>query len=177
MNEGRDTMTSNEQLLHAYHDGELSRLARWRFERVLRRSPELRAELERLGELRDLLRARDAAEPAPDLWDAIALRLPAADARRDERASGATLGARPAAGLLWWIKPIGALAATAAVAGLLLYGGSWQETPATTGQVVRWIDSGERSVMVLDDVPDTTIIWVFDAKTEGAWLGGGREEA
>ncbi|MCA9512128.1 MAG: zf-HC2 domain-containing protein, partial [Myxococcales bacterium] len=34
--------------LHAYHDGELGALARWRFERALRRSPALRAELDAL---------------------------------------------------------------------------------------------------------------------------------
>ena len=39
--------------LHAYHDGELSGFARWRFERRLRRSPELQRELAaltRIGE-------------------------------------------------------------------------------------------------------------------------------
>lgn len=173
MSEGRETMMSNEQQLHAYHDGELSGVARWRFERRLRRSPELRAELARLEDLRGLLRAHDAAGPAPNLWDAIALGLPAADARRPP----AVRETGPGAGLLWWLKPVGVVAATAAVAGLVLYGGLWQEPPASTGGVVRWIDSGERSVMVLDDEPDTTIIWVFDGRSEGARIGGRRDEA
>lgn len=164
-------MTSNEQLLHAYHDGELSRLARWRFERRLRRSPALRAELESLESLRGLLRGREADQPGPDLWDAIALGLPAIDAQRAEARGGA------GAGLGWWLKPLGAVAATAAVAAIVLYGESWLETPATAGGVVRWIDSGGRSVMVLDDQPDTTIIWVFDGATEGARIGGRRDEA
>ena len=166
-------MSSNEEMLHAYHDGELSGFARWRFERRLRRKPALQAELERLGALRDLLRSRDAAEPAPDLWDTIALRLPAADAERQEgRAEAAG-----SSGLLWWLKPVGAVAATVAVAMVAVYGGFWQEAPVATGGVVRWIDSGERSVMVLDDDPDTTIIWVLDGVAEGAWIGGRRDEA
>ena len=37
--------------LNAYHDGELSRLRRWIFERRLARSPGLRAELEALKRL------------------------------------------------------------------------------------------------------------------------------
>lgn len=165
-------MTSNEQLLHAYHDGELSWLARWRFERRLRRSPALRAELSNLEDLRGLLRSRDADLPAPDLWDAIARGLPAIDARRADRQAGGA-----AAGLGWWLKPVGAVAATAAVAAIVFYGGSWLETPVHAGGVVRWIDSGGRSVMVLDDQPDTTIIWVFDSATEGARIGGRRDEA
>ncbi|MGH0029582.1 MAG: hypothetical protein ACQGVC_07315, partial [Myxococcota bacterium] len=88
MSEGRNEMTTHEELLHAYHDGELSGFARWRFERELRRNPVLRGELDRLSTLRDLLRARDRAEPSPDLWDAIALRLPAEDARRGEAHEG-----------------------------------------------------------------------------------------
>ncbi|MGH0028210.1 MAG: hypothetical protein ACQGVC_00340, partial [Myxococcota bacterium] len=69
-------------------------------------------------------------------------------------------------------------AATAAVAMVALYVGLWPEAPAASGGVVRWIDSGERSVMVLDDQPDTTIIWVLDgATTEGAWIGGTRDQA
>jgi anti-sigma factor RsiW len=178
-NEGRETMNANEPLLHAYHDGELSGLARWRFERRLRRSPELRAELGRLEHLRGLLRTRDGDEPGPDLWGAIALRLPALDAAahegRDETVRGRAAGG-PGPGLSWWLKPAGAVVATAAVAGIVVYGGDWQEAP-TSGGVVRWLDSGGRSVMVLDDEPDTTIIWVLDGATDGAWIGGRRDEA
>ena len=159
-------MNSNEQQLHAYHDGELSGLRRWRFERRLRRSPKLRADLARLEELGGLLRGRDGAEPAPDFWHAIARGLPALDARGAEAGSGRALGG-PGVGLSWWLKPVGAVAATAAVALIVVYGGAWQETPVPAGGVVRWIDSGNRSVMVLDDEPDTTIIWVLDGNNEG----------
>jgi len=159
-------------MLHAYHDGELSGFQRWRFERALRRSPGLRAELDSLSALGRLLRDQDAGEPSPDLWGAIALRLPAVDARRAEAAEAPPVWSLPS----WWIKPIGAVAATAAVAMVAFYGGFFAEAPAAAGGVVRWIDSGERSVMVLDDDPDTTIIWVLDAATDGAWIGGRRDE-
>ena len=164
------------QNLHAYHDGELSGFQRWRFERTLRRSPELRAELEALTTMRDVLLEGEAAEPSPDLWDAIALRLPAVDA---QRAAG-TVEAAPATPAFlapsWWLKPMGAVAATAAVALVAVYGGLFTEDPVSTGGVVRWIDSGERSVMVLDDDPDITIIWVLDSAVEGALRGGRRDE-
>lgn len=161
------------ETLQAYHDGELSRLARWRFERVLRRRPDLRAELGRLAELRRELRALDAAAPAPDLWDAIARRLPAAAARRP--GAWAAGGALPAAhrpvgpprghahDLVWWWKPIGALTVAVLVALSVAYSGLWGRSPAVVaGGVVRWIDSGPRGVIVLDDDPDITIIWVLD---------------
>ncbi len=57
----------------------------------------------------------------------------------------------------------------------VFYGGFWQEAPVAGGGV-RWIDTGERSVMVLDDDPETTIIWVLDGIVEGAWIGGRSDE-
>jgi anti-sigma factor RsiW len=169
------TIDRRERLLHAYHDGELSRLARWRFERQLRRSPELQRELAGLRRLGDALRAREAGRATPDVWDALALRLPAEDARRAERgAAGAARawGARES----WWLKPVGALAVSAVLVAALLLGDLGSEPPAAGG-VVRWIDSGSRSVMVLDDQPDTTIIWVFDGAVEGASWGIRSEQA
>lgn len=160
------TIDRREALLHAYHDGELSRLARWRFERELRRSPALQRELASLRGLREALRASDAARPAPDVWDALALRLPAEDARRAERGAAQVArawGARES----WWLKPVGALAVSAALVAALWLGGVGSEPPMAGG-VVRWIDSGSRSVLVLDDQPDTTIIWVLDGASEGA---------
>ena len=162
-----------EEMLHAYHDGELRGLARWRFERELRRNPALRHELDQLSVLGDMLRDLDARESAPDLWDAIAGQLPAADARRGAGRAGAL---PRGAGLLWWLKPLGAVAATAAIAVVVLYGGFFQDSQDDAGGVVRWIDTGERGVMVLDDDPDTTIIWILDGITEGAWIGGRRDE-
>ena len=41
-----------------------------------------------------------------------------------------------------------------------------------TGSVVHWLDSGDRSVMVLEDDAEMTVIWVLDAAPEGAMKGG-----
>jgi len=138
--------------LHAYSDGELSGFARWRFERRLRRSPQLQRELAELARIGDWVRDAHAGASGPDLWDAIALRLPAADARRAERAAGE----RPGIGWLAWP---GALA-SAAVAAVLVVHWLTPPTPSRIG-VVRWLDSGPRDVMVLEAAPDTTIVWVI----------------
>jgi anti-sigma factor RsiW len=156
----------NEELLHAYHDGELSALGRWRFERALRRSPALQRELAALRGMRGALQDLDASGAAPDLWETLAPRLRAARAPRSDTASDH--GGR---GLVWWLAPIGAAAATAAVVLAIVYGGFFA-TPPAAGGTLRWIDSEGRSVMVLDDDPDTTIIWVLDGATEGAARGG-----
>jgi len=157
-----------ERALHAYHDGELKGWGRWRFERRLARSPELRRELEVLARMRELVRESQSQAPAPDLWGAIEQRLPAVDARRveAERAGGglaAWLGSR--------LRPIGAAAAAAAAAALaivLLSG----DNP--TEGVVRWIDGGGRSVMVLEGDEEVTIIWVIGSATESLSRGGVR---
>jgi anti-sigma factor RsiW len=165
----QDAMSaSNEELLHAYHDGELSRWARWRFERVLRRSPALQRELASLQSLRRGLVALDAEARAPQLWDAIAARLPARGAAAARTAPARERGR----GVVWWLAPLGAAAATAALVVAVLYSGLFTRAPATSGGAVRWIDSEGRSVMVLDDDPDTTIIWVLDGALEGALRGG-----
>jgi anti-sigma factor RsiW len=136
--------------LHAYADGELSGFARWRFERRLRRSPDLQRDLAELARIGDWVRDVAADALGPDLWDRIALRLPAADARR-ERA-----GERP--GLRWLAWP-GAVA-SAVVAAVLVVQWLTPPTPSRIG-VVRWLDSGQRDVMVLEAAPDTTIVWVI----------------
>ena len=137
--------------LHAYSDGELSGFARWRFERRLRRSPELQRELAELARIGDWVRDAHADSPNADLWDEIALRLPAADARRAERAAE-----QPGLGWLAWPGAI----ATAAVAAVLVVHWFQAPTPSRIG-VVRWLDSGPRDVMVLEPAPDTTIVWVI----------------
>jgi hypothetical protein len=139
--------------LQAYHDGELSGLARWWFEQRLRSSPALRAELAALARVGDWVRAAHAEEAGPDLWDAIALRLPALDARRGEAGR-----ARPSLG---WLALPGAVVSAGIAALLAFYEFAPAPPPAT--DVVRWLDSGGRDVMVLEADPDTTIIWVFDA--------------
>ena len=79
-----DWVTRDEELLHAYHDGELSGFARRRFERRLERSSALRRDLESLSEIGTALRALDGEAETPDVWDDVALRLPALDARAAE---------------------------------------------------------------------------------------------
>ena len=140
-------------LLNAYRDGELSRFARWRFERRLRRSPELQRELAALSRIGDWVRASEADAPGVDLWDAIALRLPAIDARRAEAAA-------PSPGL-GWLAWSGAFASVA-LAAVFAYQWLAAPTPNRIG-VVRWVDSGPRDVMVLEAAPDTTIVWVIGA--------------
>ena len=159
-----------ERRLPAYHDGELRGLARWRFERRLARSPALQKQLQGLGELGLLLRERAAEAPEPELWDRIALRLPAADARRADAASE-----RKAARGIGWLPPLGAAAAALAVAAVAAQ--QWLTAPALPqAGVVRWMDSRGRSVMVLEEDADqekVTIIWLLDGgpaagTTEGA---------
>jgi hypothetical protein len=139
--------------LQAYHDGELSGLARWWLERRLRRSPALRAELAALGRVGDWVRDAHVEEAGPDLWDSIALRLPAVDARRAE----AVAARRPSLG---WLAVPGVVVSAAIAAVLAFY--EFAPAPPEEG-VVRWLDSGGRDVMVLEADPDTTIIWIFDA--------------
>ena len=158
--------------LHAYHDGELRGLARWRFERRLRREPELRRQLDGLAGLGRLLRATEGEAGAPELWDRIAQRLPAIDAQREEASRPAS---SEAAGGWGWLRPAGALAAAAVVAVAVYFGAV--EAPGPHGGVVRWVDSGGRPVMVLEEdaESDVTIIWMLDDAVEGAARGGGGE--
>jgi len=152
--------------LHAYYDGELGVLARWRFERRLARSPALRRELAALRALGDLVRETEPPQPAADLWGAIAERLPAADA---ERVGAAWRPRRPG-----WLevlrKPLGAVAAAAAVAVALAIGLLNGENPPTG--VVHWVDGGNRNVMVLEGEGDVTIIWIFDPVPDRVSRGG-----
>jgi anti-sigma factor RsiW len=153
-----------EETLHAYHDGELRGLARWRFERRLARSPALRRELEALALMRELVREDEAAAPAPDLWEGIARRLPAEPAQ--------DRGWAPAGG--WWLRPLGAVAVAAAAALVFVLVSGDNAAPG----VVRWIDSGERNVVVLEGDEDVTIIWVLGADAAASpGEGGSGEEA
>jgi len=154
--------------LYAYYDGELRGLARWRFERRLRRSPELQRQLDELAGIGKLVREAEGEAVGPELWDRIAQRLPAVDAQREEAAGESGAG--------WsWLRPAGALAAAAVVA-VAVYLGTF-ETVAPEGGAVRWLDSGGRPVMVLeaDAGSQTTIIWMLEDAVEGAARGVGRE--
>jgi hypothetical protein len=155
--------------LQAYHDRELSGFARWRFERRLRRSPALRRELEALARVGEWVRDSHVEAPGPDLWDAIALRLPASDAQRAEGERRRTPAWDGPSGLGWLAWPGVVTAAVLVVVALDWFA---PEAPPAEG-VVRWLDSGGRDVMVLEGGPDTTIIWVFDAPGKGARRGGG----
>jgi anti-sigma-K factor RskA len=154
--------------MHAYHDGELRGLARRRFERRLRREPALRRELDQLAGLGSLVREAEGAAAGPELWDRIAQRLPAIDAQREEavRETGATWS---------WLRPAGALAAAALVA-VAVWLGTFEAGAPHVG-VVRWMDSGGRSVMVLEEDAESgvTIIWMLEDAVEGAARGGGSE--
>ena len=127
-------------------------------------------ELENLRSLRQLLHEQAPGTPEVDLWDRIALGLPAADAQRRDEAQAAG----SARGAAWWLKPVGAVAATAAVAAFFLVP-TTDPTAAASGNVVRWIDSGDHGVVVLEDDPDSTIIWVMDDAIDGASMGGGSD--
>ena len=155
--------------LGAYADGELGGLARWRLERQLRRSPALRKELEALLELSARISEALPAAGDPDLWPALALRLPAADARRAE----AVRSRRPGRGWAWGGAALAASLALVAV--FTLRAPAPVAIPASElpgdGGVVRWLDTGGRDVMVLEASSDTTIIWVFEDADESA--GGG----
>jgi anti-sigma factor RsiW len=154
------------ELLHAYHDGELGRLARWRTRRRLARDPAARAELARLAELRAAVREVAGGAPAPDLWAGIAARLGALDADLER---GAPAVPSPAlAGLRAWLRPLaaGAVAAAAAAAWLLFSA----PTEAVDEGVVRWLYTRGRPVMVLDRPEDATIIWLLD-ETPGDQTG------
>ncbi len=160
------------QALQAYHDGELRGLARWRFERRVRRSPALRRELAGLARLGDLVRESEVQGRGPELWERIEQRLPALDARRAE--------VEPRLGRLApdsWLRPLGAVAVAAAAVVAVIVGVTGE--PAPQGGVVRWLDAGGRSVMLLEDDEDSgvTIIWMLEDATEGASKGGVHEVA
>ncbi len=162
----QDGIDPEEYDLQAYHDGELTGLARWRFERRLARSPELRRELAMLARMGDWVRESEPVE-APDLWDQIALRLPAEEARQAEAEAGRSRGG-------WWtplLSPMRAAAAAAVAAVALAFGLMSGDTPHEAA--VLWLDGGGHSVMVLEDSEEATIIWMLDTLPAEASLGGG----
>jgi len=166
-------METQQRDLNAYHDGELNGLRRWMFERRLRRSPRLRAELQALERLTRCIQTSDPEPASVDVWDAIALRLPAIDAQSDALRRGA--GARPTlAGADWrvaYFRPLAAVAVAAALA-LVLYLGVMQGGAPPVPGMIRWLDTGGRSVMVLEDQGDATIVWLLE---DGASEGGSGE--
>jgi anti-sigma factor RsiW len=149
-----------EQMLAAYHDGELGPLRRWWVERRLRRDPVARRELESLDALGGWLREAEPSAPAaPDVWDEIRRRLPDGEPAVDRSSPG---WLRPS---LPWAAAGAALAAAAATALLFL------AAPELTGRggaplagegAVRWLDSRGQLMMILQDDREATLIWVTD---------------
>jgi anti-sigma factor RsiW len=166
--------------LHAYHDGELSGLRRWLFERRLSRSPRLRAELDELKRLAQWVQGVGAQRSSADVWDHVALRLPAIDAQLSEQRQGRAgqpQGRRERLGMDWlatYSRPLTAVAVTAALALALFLGIMEDAAPPTPG-VIRWLDTGGRSVMVLEEQEGATIVWLLDSSQEGAMVRGSRE--
>jgi anti-sigma factor RsiW len=178
-----DAFERDQRDLNAYHDGELSGLRRWIFERRLARSPQLRAELEALKRVARWVQQLDAEPPRVDLWQNIAPRLSAVDAQsgkqRRERAEprkrrAAPRGWREMDWLVAYSRPIAAVAVSAALALALFLGIMEDAAPPIPG-MIRWLDTGGRSVMVLEDQGDATIVWLLDVPEEGAPKGGSRE--
>ncbi len=175
------------RLLQAYHDGELGNRAKRRFERALSRDSSLERECALLHEMGELARELDAEAETPDLWDQIALRLPAQEALREAERSGVRADPDWDAPTPRWrrgwgkprtpwalLPPISAIVAAAVVALVMVRFSAAPETGIAEGGVVRWIDSGKRSVMLLEDDGKTgaTLIWLLDDAVEGASRGG-----
>ncbi len=118
-----------QELLTAYHDGELAGADRARVERHLRECPECR------GLLADMARADAAAgvpEPGPGYWDRFNARVADRIAREEERPGAAVL--RPKRG---WMRQqlryfIPAAAAAALVVVVVRYAGRGPVAPAPT---------------------------------------------
>jgi len=148
----RRTGTPSEELLQAYHDGELGFLARRRVERAVQRSPEAQATLRSLA----LVRESEARTPEPDLWAGIARALPTEPPAAEPRAPG-----RWAEAAAWLLRPAGALTAAAAATVVLVFALSGGE-PAGMADVVQYLDPGDNSVMLLQGEDEATIIWVME---------------
>ena len=180
-------LTRETELLHRYHDGELSGLERVLFERRLRRSPALRDELraiEGVSAAIEQIAPSTVPPDVPDLWPSIAPTLPSIDAQvADERAGAAQRATREtgsragwpgfAFGRPHWAAGAAALAAAAVVALVLVVQSPGGPTAAGTaavapvlaghGGVIRYLDSGGASVMVIEDeAADMTIVWMMD---------------
>lgn len=156
----RDLSAAEERKLHAYHDDELGAVARWWWRRRIARSRSLREQLEQLAAVGNWVREADSEE-TPDLWDQIAYRLAAIDAVRADAPAE-----QP--GFLRWtgFRPVMAAAATAAVAVAVALG-TMEDGSQQRAGAIRWLDTGGRSVIVLDDPEAATIVWLLESSVEG----------
>jgi len=162
-------MSRGQELLSAYHDGELRGLRRWWLQRQLRRSPELQRELAELEELSALLRevGEELADaefaPMAEVWPGIASRLSVVDARRRAEATEAAAGGFDWSRIRGPSLVAGALAVAVivlAIAPQLMHKGLPAEPGA--GGALRYLDTGGRPVMVSEGREETTIIWLMD---------------
>jgi anti-sigma factor RsiW len=151
--------------LHAYHDGELTGLRRWWLERRIAGNAAAQAELARLRELAAALRAQAEQTPAPDLWGAIVMQLPAAAPEAAPARSDGSWGFR----LPRWA---GAAAAAAALAlaylglpGSSPSGSGGSEPPALRGSAVQLLDTGRRPAVIQQDDQEATIILLLPKQT------------
>ena len=168
----RDLSAAEERNLHAYHDGQLGPVARWWWRRRIARSPGLREQLEQLAEVGNWVRETDSQQ-TPDLWDRIARRLPEIDAARAATTADESgllpesLGRTPG----WMarstgLRPIMVASVTAAVAVAVALG-TMGDGPGQRPGAVRWLDTGGRSVIVLDNPDAATIFWLLESPVEG----------
>jgi len=146
----------SEEMLQAYHDGELGFFARRRVERELAASPEARDALSSLALVGELVRESQTASVPVDLWAEIARQLPAAAPRAAEVERPG-----PAEVLSWLLRPAGVAVAAAAVLAALVLLLPGRE-PAGVADVVQYLDPGDNSVMLLQGQDDATIIWLME---------------
>jgi anti-sigma factor RsiW len=147
-------------LLDGYHDGELGLFERWRVRRHLAGCGACRDELASLAQFGGWLRAAVGDAPEPELWDAIAQRLPARLPAPERPRARVPSRRRGLPGLTV------TAAAAAMVAALLLTTSDSGRLASLGGAsgVVRSIYANRRPVMVLEaeSTNDSTIIWLMD---------------
>jgi hypothetical protein len=162
---GRGGMTIRADL-EAYHDQELSWWRRRRVEAGLRRSSELRQELDLLKQMSTAAGAAGSADQAatmPDIWGEISGQLAGIDAQKRARVAAVRESVKQPGGLRGFFewKPMGwAMAAGAAALAIGLWNASGRFPDEQTGRVVRYLDTEGRPVMVVDE-EDVTIIWLM----------------
>jgi anti-sigma factor RsiW len=138
--------------IHAYHDGEVRGARRWWLERRIAASPAAKAELARLRELGSALRAQAEQTPAPDLWGAIVMQLPAALPQAEPARERDGFGFR----LPKWAGP--AVAAGAVAVAFFLMPGGGTVSPEIRASAVQLLDTGRRPAVILQDDAEATII-------------------
>lgn len=160
---GADREARRARELQAWLDGELGSWQRRRVTRRLARDAPARAQAAFWGEVRTLLREEAAETPGPDLWSELAPRLARAPGVRPETAAppAPRAGFRLPALVPW----AGAALVAGAVALALTLGLPAGDAAARSGSL-RWLDTGGRPAMVLQDDREATIIWVLEGVPE-----------